>query len=334
MVVIYFFDIILCCSTIMNTSSCKLVFLQYFIQRDYDVVLFESSLSPFKQKVEKMQSNSTSKYTPSKSAFAGKTPFEKRMRRVLGEESPQEKKTTSKTTTSICNRTRILLIVLVVFIAVLFSSSSSSQFETESSIKSELRTKNVVLCGASSGIGEEIAYFLSSNNVKNLVISARRTEKLKQVMEKCLRLGAQNVHIISADFSKLDSASTFTTNVAKVIDVVDVLLLNHAWIHARDWYEHIKDDNSHMYVRKMMETNFISYANVVSSLLSSIMSPTGRVLVSSSGAGKGPVHKMAAYSASKHAIHGFFGSLRQDLIWHKSNVSITEAVYVQFLSKS
>ena len=35
---------------------------------------------------------------------------------------------------------------------------------------------------------------------------------------------------------------------------------------------------------------------------------------------------MTAYSASKHAIHGFFGSLRQDLMWHKSNVTITEAV--------
>ena len=47
-------------------------------------------------------------------------------------------------------------------------------------------------------------------------------------------------------------------------------------------------------------------------------STSGRVLVSSSGAGKGPVHKMAAYSASKHAIHGFFGSLHQDLMWRKS----------------
>ena len=63
---------------------------------------------------------------------------------------------------------------------------------------------------------------------------------------------------------------------------------------------------------------------MVSSLLNGVyVRKSSGVLVRS---GKGPVHKMAAYSASKHAIHGFFGSLRQDLMWHKSNVTITEAV--------
>ena len=273
-----------------------------------------------------MQRNKNSKYQPDKPAFAGKTPFAKRMRRALGEDSPVQTSTKNEKTTS-KSRSSINIIAIVIFIAVLLSYNYTDEFNTQSSVESELGTKNVVLCGASSGIGEEIAYYLSKHKVRNLILSARREEKLKRVAETCIRLGAQNVHIVPADFSELDSADKFASRVREILnDEVDFLILNHAWINARDWVEHLDDGNAHNYVRQMMETNFISFVNVVSSLLKYMESTSGRVLVSSSGAGKGPVHKMAAYSASKHAIHGFFGSLRQDLMWHKSNVTITEAV--------
>ena len=188
-----------------------------------------------------MQRNENSKYQPDRPAFAGKTPFEKRMRRALGEDSPvhiSKKKTTSRS----CNVTTFTILVVAIAIAIFTFNYADS---TESSVISELRTKNVVLCGASSGIGEEIAYYVSRSGVANLVISARREEKLKSVSERCLQLGAQNVHIIPADFSKLDSAEEFSSRVLKTLNgVVDVLVLNHAWISARDWVEHL-DDGKH-----------------------------------------------------------------------------------------
>ena len=97
--------------------------------------------------------------------------------------------------------------------------------------------------------------------MRNLVLSARREGKLKRVAETCLRLGAQSVHIVPADFSELDSADKFASRVREILnDTVDFLILNHAWISARDWVEHLDDGNAHKYVRQMMETNFISFS--------------------------------------------------------------------------
>ena len=100
---------------------------------------------------------------------------------------------------------------------------------------------------------------------------------MKRVAETCLRFGAQNVHIVPADFSELDSADKFASRVREILnDTVDFLILNHAWISARDWVEHLDDGNAHNYVRQMMETNFISYVNVVSSLLKYMESTSGK----------------------------------------------------------
>jgi len=140
--------------------------------------------------------------------------------------------------------------------------------------------------------------------VRNLILSARREEKLKRVAETCIRLGAQNVHIVPADFSELDSADKFASRVREILnDEVDFLILNHAWINARDWVEHLDDGNAHNYVRQMMETNFISFVNVVSSLLKYMESTSGRVLVSSSGTFVVVVFEALSLTLKSHLEH-------------------------------
>ena len=92
-----------------------------------------------------MQRNENSKYRPDKPAFAGKTPFAKRMRRALGEDSPVQTSRKNEKTTTKSRSFNIFLVAIVISIAVILSYNYTDEFNTQSSVESELATKNVVL---------------------------------------------------------------------------------------------------------------------------------------------------------------------------------------------
>lgn len=134
--------------------------------------------------------------------------------------------------------------------------------------------------------------------------------------------------VVVADFSSISATETFVAEVSEISSKIDILILNHAWLHSVDWVDASLTRNSTenaRELRKMMETSFLSYVDLVTLTLPR-MASDGRVVVSSSGAGVAGVHHQAPYSAAKHAIHGFFTSLRQDLMYARSNITVTIAI--------
>ena len=61
-----------------------------------------------------------------------------------------------------------------------------------------LKNQRVVICGASSGIGEEIAYYYSKFGAK-VFLAARRWKELERVKRKCKKLGAADAQYIAVD---------------------------------------------------------------------------------------------------------------------------------------
>ena len=76
----------------------------------------------------------------------------------------------------------------------------------------------------------------------------------------------------------------------------------------------------------MAQVNYLSFVSLAKRALPLLEAANGRIIVSSSVAGRAPVSSQASYCGLKHALHGFFGSLRQDLMASGSNVSITIVV--------
>jgi len=74
-------------------------------------------------------------------------------------------------------------------------------------------------------------------------------------------------------------------------------------------------------IRRVMEVNFFGCVNCTKAALDSLVERRGRIAVLSSVAGFSPLATRCAYSASKHALHGFFDSLRPEL--RPSGVSVT-----------
>ena len=168
----------------------------------------------------------------------------------------------------------------------------------------KVRDKVVWVTGASSGIGEALAIELSSRGAL-LVISARREQELEKVREKCQ---GDNVLIVPLDLEEESSIRSAVENVLSSHRKIDILI-NNAGISQRSMI--METDPEVM--RRIMEINFFGTISLTREVLPHmITSGGGQIATISSVVGKFGTPKRSAYSASKHALHGFFDSLRAE----------------------
>ncbi|MEJ6002057.1 SDR family oxidoreductase [Paucibacter soli] len=95
------------------------------------------------------------------------------------------------------------------------------------------------------------------------------------------------------------------------------LLINNAGIAARA----LARDCRAEVVRRVMAVNYFGAVHCTAAALPSLLAARGRIVVISSVAGFAPLIGRSAYAASKHALHGYFDSLRSEL--HEAGVAVT-----------
>lgn len=179
-----------------------------------------------------------------------------------------------------------------------------------------LKNKVIWLTGASSGIGEALTYELSKKGAR-LIISARRKEELEKVKGNCEESVQPNIRILPLD---LASASTLALSVEAAVQTfghVDILI-NNAGLSQRSFAK----DTTLEVDRKLMEVNYFGPVALAKYLLPYFLKQNGGYfVVISSLVGKFGSPYRSGYAAAKHALHGFFESLRAEL-W-KQNVTVT-----------
>ncbi|NWW93421.1 DHI1 dehydrogenase, partial [Rhynochetos jubatus] len=180
-----------------------------------------------------------------------------------------------------------------------------------------LRGKRVIVTGASSGIGEQMAYHLARMEA-HLLLTARTEAKLQKVVEQCLKLGAASARYVSGSMENTTFPEVVVKEAENTWGGLDMLILNHV---GYSYVNYFNGDVGH--VRKLLETNFLSYVAMTVSALPLLKESEGSIVVVSSLAGKTGAPFTAPYSATKFALGGFFSSLRQEFIIEKVNVSIT-----------
>ncbi|KFU84400.1 Corticosteroid 11-beta-dehydrogenase isozyme 1, partial [Chaetura pelagica] len=180
-----------------------------------------------------------------------------------------------------------------------------------------LRGKRVIVTGASSGIGEQMAYHLARMET-HLLLTARTEAKLQKVVERCLELGAASARYVSGSMEDTTFPEVVVKEAENTWGGLDMLILNHIGF---SYFNYFNGDVGH--VRKLLETNFLSYVAMTMSALPMLKESEGSIVVVSSIAGKVGSPFIAPYSATKFALDGFFSSLRQEFIIDKVNVSIT-----------
>ncbi len=174
--------------------------------------------------------------------------------------------------------------------------------------------KVVWITGASSGIGMELALNLASNGA-HIVLSARNQEALKDCLSK---MKNQDRHLVLP--LDLEHSENFDLKVDSVVDKygkIDFLFLSGG-ISQRA--EVVETDLA--IDRRIMEVNYFGNVALTKAVLPiMIKQHSGHFVVISSIAGKFGFFLRSAYSASKHALHGFYESLMLEN--EKHNISVT-----------
>lgn len=177
-----------------------------------------------------------------------------------------------------------------------------------------LEGKTVWITGASSGIGEALAYVCASEGAK-LVLSARREKEMERVAENC-RTDKKNILILPLDLEHTKHVDEKVKTVVEKFGKIDVLINNSGMGHRT------KVVNTSTEIdRRVMEVNFFGTINLTKAVTRQMQEQrSGKIVVISSIMGKYGMPLYATYSASKHALYGYFESLRQEVF--KDNVKV------------
>jgi short-subunit dehydrogenase len=163
--------------------------------------------------------------------------------------------------------------------------------------------KTIIITGASSGIGEALAYHAAGLNY-NIAIAARHIEKLNIVKNNCIAKGGKCIAII-CDVSNEDNCKLLIEETLKAFGSIDILI-NNAGISMRA----IFNDCNLSVIEQVMAINFWGTVYCTKYALPYLLERNGSVVGVSSIAGIKGLPGRTGYSASKFAMHGFLESLR------------------------
>lgn len=181
---------------------------------------------------------------------------------------------------------------------------------------SYLRGKVIWITGASSGIGEALAYALAQKSTK-LILSARRREELALVKGNCPAGAQEYIHILPLDLEKSDTLELSVEAALQLFGQIDILI-NNGGISQRS----LAAETLLSVDRKLMEVNYFGTIALTKYLLPHFIRRKGGHFVNvSSVTGKFGTPYRSGYAASKHALHGFFDALRAE--HHKDHIRVT-----------
>jgi short-subunit dehydrogenase len=185
--------------------------------------------------------------------------------------------------------------------------------------------KTIWITGASSGIGEALArecYTLGAR----LVLSARNGTRLNDLKQQLLstsawvNLGesAGRIEVMPFDIERSEEIGATASRVLSSVGRVDIL------IHAAGVSQRSTGaDTAASVVRRIMETNFFGVVGLTNELLPGFLAQgEGHIVVVTSAFGKIGAPGRSSYAASKHALHGYFDSLRSELPARKIFVTL------------
>ena len=169
---------------------------------------------------------------------------------------------------------------------------------------SSLQNKVIWITGASSGIGEALVYECAKQNAK-IILSARRESELVRVA-KAANLNSSNSLILPFDLSDTSQVKELAQKVVSTFGHIDVLINNGGQSQRAEAIDTPSETE-----RTLFEINYFSAVNLSKAVLPFMLkNKSGKIVVISSIAGKFGFYLRSSYSAAKHALHGYFESLR------------------------
>ncbi|KAL7607456.1 hypothetical protein Lser_V15G17442 [Lactuca serriola] len=182
-------------------------------------------------------------------------------------------------------------------------------------ISENISGKVVLITGASSGIGEHLAYEYASRGAC-LALCARRESRLREVADRCRHIGSPDVIVIRADVSHAHDCKRIVDETVNHFNRLDHLV-NNAGISQVCMLEEADDITN---LRPVMDINFWGSVYTTKFAVPHLRNSCGRIIVLSSSASWIPLPRMSIYNASKAALAQFYDTLRVEF---GSDIKIT-----------
>lgn len=179
-----------------------------------------------------------------------------------------------------------------------------------------LANKIVWVTGASSGIGKETAIQCAKHGA-TVILSARNSDSLSKVKDSLT--DAEKHFVLPLDLEQNAHFDELAKTVISKFGRIDILVNNGGLSQRAEAHETSMEVD-----RRIMEINYFGNIALTKAILPYMReSKSGQIIVISSIAGKFGFFLRSAYSASKHALHGFYESLL--LEEEKNNIQVTIA---------
>ncbi|HEX7587531.1 MAG TPA: SDR family oxidoreductase [Anaerolineae bacterium] len=188
---------------------------------------------------------------------------------------------------------------------------------------SDFKDNVVILTGASSGIGRELVLLLADQGA-HLALGARNVDALEQLAAECRARGGSAL-VVRTDVTDPAQCHHLIEQTVQAYGRIDTLV-NNAGIGMWARVDQVQDLSV---FERVMQTNYFGSVYCTYYALAHLKQTRGRIVAISSLAGKTGVPARSGYAASKHALAGFFDSLRIEVA--TAGVTVTLA-YPDFVA--
>jgi dehydrogenase/reductase SDR family member 7B len=183
---------------------------------------------------------------------------------------------------------------------------------------SEFKNKVIWITGASSGIGEALAYEVSKKKPAAILLSApaQNAKELETVSDNCVKAGVIT-HVIPFDLAQSSEIKQAFERAKQLCGTIDIVFHNGG-ISQRSTVEETPIEVD----ERLFKVNFWGAVELTKLVLPGMLrNQSGHFVVSASIAGLFGFSLRSAYSASKHALCGYFESLRCET--HDRGIKVT-----------
>ena len=185
-----------------------------------------------------------------------------------------------------------------------------------------LKGRRIILTGASEGIGRALALELAGRGAR-LSLAARDRQRLESLAQECRARGGEAL-ALPTDITNVQDCQWLINETLAAFGGVDVLVHN-AGITMWSRFDALQDLSI---FERIMEVNYLAPVRLTALALPHLKQSKGLLVAVASLAGLTGVPERSGYSASKHALIGFFDSLRIELAGSGVDVSVVAPDFV------
>ena len=183
------------------------------------------------------------------------------------------------------------------------------------------RDRTVLVTGAAFGLGRALCHVLSARGARVAALDLQAEPLEAALAELRAKGGVAEGEVV--DVTDREAVSHATAALENRVGPIEAVIANAGITHRRPF-----SPGEGPAFRRVLEVNVLGAVYTVEAVFDSVVQNQGLFVGISSVAGFAPLVRRTGYAASKHAVEGFFGSLRSELHGSGAGVLVVRPAFI------